>query len=111
LVESELFGYEPGAFTGGVKQGKKGKCELADGGTLFLDEISELMPSAQVKLLRFLEEREFYRVGGTKKIKVDTASLQQPTNHWHNASNAESFVKISTIGLMLQNCDTAAPGA
>ncbi len=71
LVESELFGYEQGTFTGGLREGKKGKCEMADGGTLFLDEISELAPPAQVKLLRFLEEKEFYRVGGTEKIKVD----------------------------------------
>lgn len=71
LVESELFGYEKGTFTGGLQTGKKGKCEMADGGTLFLDEVSELALSAQVKLLRFLEEKEFYRVGGTEKIKVN----------------------------------------
>jgi DNA-binding NtrC family response regulator len=71
LVESELFGYEEGTFTGGLRAGKKGKCELADGGTLFLDEISELLPSSQVKLLRFLEEKEFYKVGGIEKMKVD----------------------------------------
>ncbi|MBP7764250.1 MAG: sigma-54 dependent transcriptional regulator [Deltaproteobacteria bacterium] len=71
LVESELFGYEKGAFTGSLPQGKKGKCEIADQGTLFLDEISELALSAQVKLLRFLEEREFYPVGATEKKKVD----------------------------------------
>lgn len=71
LVESELFGYEKGAFTGSLPQGKKGKCEIADQGTLFLDEISELALPAQVKLLRFLEEREFYPVGATEKKKVD----------------------------------------
>jgi DNA-binding NtrC family response regulator len=71
LVESELFGYEKGAFTGSLPQGKKGKCEMADSGTLFLDEITELAFPAQVKLLRFLEEREFYPVGGTEKKKVD----------------------------------------
>jgi two-component system response regulator AtoC len=71
LVESELFGYDKGTFTGGLQTGKKGKCELADGGTLFLDEVSELALSAQVKLLRFLEEKEFYRVGGTEKIRVN----------------------------------------
>ncbi|MGA2026117.1 MAG: sigma-54 dependent transcriptional regulator [Syntrophobacteraceae bacterium] len=71
LVESELFGYEKGTFTGGLQEGKKGKFELADGGTLFLDEIEELAPSAQVKLLRVLEEREFYPVGGTEKRKID----------------------------------------
>lgn len=71
LVESELFGYEKGAFTGSHPQGQKGKCEIADQGTLFLDEISELALPAQVKLLRFLEEKEFYPVGGTEKKKVD----------------------------------------
>ncbi len=71
LLESELFGYAKGAFTGGLQEGKKGKIEMAEGGTLLLDEISELQTSAQVKLLRFLEEREFYPVGGTEKKKVD----------------------------------------
>jgi two-component system response regulator AtoC len=71
LVESELFGYEKGTFTGGLTEGKKGKLEMADGGTLLLDEISELLPASQVKLLRFLEEKEFFPVGGTQKKKVD----------------------------------------
>ncbi len=71
LLESELFGYGKGAFTGGLQDGKKGKIEMADSGTLLLDEISELQPSAQVKLLRFLEEREFYPVGSTQKKMVD----------------------------------------
>ncbi|MCL1981404.1 MAG: sigma-54 dependent transcriptional regulator, partial [Proteobacteria bacterium] len=71
LLESELFGYEKGAFTGGLQEGKKGKIEMANNGTLLLDEVSELHPAAQVNLLRFLEEREFYPVGGTRKKKVD----------------------------------------
>ena len=71
LVESELFGYERGTFTGGLQEGKKGKLEMAEGGTLLLDEISELLPASQVKLLRFLEEKEFFPVGGTQKRKVD----------------------------------------
>lgn len=70
LLESELFGHEKGSFTGAVFQ-KIGRFELADGGTLFLDEIGEISPAIQVKLLRFLQEREFERVGGTKTIKVD----------------------------------------
>ncbi len=66
LVESELFGYESGAFTGAARQGKIGKFEMAEGGTLFFDEIGELDLAAQVKLLRFLETREFERIGSTK---------------------------------------------
>lgn len=71
LFESELFGYEAGAFTGASNQGKKGKLELANEGTLFLDEIGELPLEMQVKLLRALQEQEFYRLGGMDKIKVD----------------------------------------
>jgi DNA-binding NtrC family response regulator len=70
LLESELFGYEKGAFTG-AHGSKKGLVEQADGGTLFLDEISELLPRLQVKLLRVLQERELQRVGGDRAIKVD----------------------------------------
>jgi len=69
LFESELFGHEKGAFTGATK--KIGRCELADRGTLFLDEIGELPSAVQVKLLRFLQEHEFIRVGGTQHVKVD----------------------------------------
>ncbi|MEW6602142.1 MAG: sigma-54 dependent transcriptional regulator [Nitrospirota bacterium] len=70
VLESELFGHEKGAFTGALYM-KKGRFELADGGTLFLDEIGDLPQATQVKLLRFLQESEFERVGGTKTIKVD----------------------------------------
>jgi Nif-specific regulatory protein len=70
LIESELFGYEKGAFTGAQSR-KKGRFELADGGTLFLDEIGDLDLSTQVKLLRVLQEREFERLGGTETIKVN----------------------------------------
>jgi DNA-binding NtrC family response regulator len=91
LLESELFGYEKGTFTGGLLNGKKGKCEMADSGTLFLDEISELLPSAQVKLLRFLEEREFYRVGGTEKIKVDVRVLAATNQSLEEAINRKTF--------------------
>ncbi len=70
LLESELFGHERGAFTGAVAR-RDGRFQLADGGTLFLDEIGEISPSVQVKLLRFLQEREFERVGGSQTIQVD----------------------------------------
>jgi len=70
LLESELFGHERGAFTGAVGR-RDGRFFLADGGTLFLDEIGEISPSLQVKLLRFLQEHEFERVGGDQTIRVD----------------------------------------
>jgi len=72
LIESELFGYDRGAFTGARVEGKPGHFELAEGGTLFLDEIGDLPLNVQVKLLRFLEENEMIRVGGTVPKKVDT---------------------------------------
>ncbi|MBI3725830.1 sigma-54-dependent Fis family transcriptional regulator [bacterium] len=74
VLESELFGHEKGSFTGATAA-KKGKFELADRGTLFLDEIGEIPPSTQVKLLRFLQEKEIERVGGTKTIKLDVRVL------------------------------------
>ena len=70
LLESELFGHERGAFTGAVAR-RDGRFQQADGGTLFLDEIADISPSTQIKLLRFLQEREFERVGGNQTIKVD----------------------------------------
>jgi two-component system, NtrC family, response regulator AtoC len=70
LLESELFGHEKGSFTGAMAR-KDGRFSLADGGTLFLDEIGEISPALQVKLLRFLQEHEFERVGGTQTIHVD----------------------------------------
>jgi DNA-binding NtrC family response regulator len=70
LLASELFGHEKGAFTGAIKT-KQGLVEIADTGTLFLDEIAEMAPNLQAKLLKVIEEGEFYRVGGTRPVKVD----------------------------------------
>ncbi|MBM4340940.1 MAG: sigma-54-dependent Fis family transcriptional regulator [Deltaproteobacteria bacterium] len=71
LFESELFGYDKGAFTGALEKGKIGKVESAEKGTLFLDEVGELPPPAQVKVLRVLEEKEYFKVGGVEKKKAD----------------------------------------
>jgi TyrR family helix-turn-helix protein len=71
LLESELFGYEQGAFTGAKEKGKPGFFQLANGGTIFLDEIGDLPFNLQVKLLRVLQNREITRVGGTKSIPID----------------------------------------
>jgi DNA-binding NtrC family response regulator len=70
LLESELFGHEKGSFTGAAER-RLGRFELADGGTIFLDEVGEMPPATQVKLLRVLEDKTFFRVGGTQAIKVD----------------------------------------
>ena len=70
-MESELFGYEEGAFTGALKGGKKGKFELANRGTIFFDEIGEMPLAMQTKLLTFLQEREFERIGGSDLIYSD----------------------------------------
>jgi TyrR family helix-turn-helix protein len=81
LLESELFGYDSGAFTGAKKGGKPGLIELAEGGSLFLDEIAEMSPYLQAKLLRFLQDYTYRRVGGTKEltanIRIISASHQQ----------------------------------
>ncbi len=90
LLESTLFGHEKGAFTGAVSQ-KKGKFELADGGTVFLDEIAELAPELQAKLLRFLQEREFERVGGTRTIKVNVRVLAATNKNLKKAIERGKF--------------------
>ena len=90
LVESELFGYERGAFTGAQAR-RKGRFELADGGTLFLDEIGELSPSTQAKLLRVIQEREFERLGGTATIPVDVRLITATNKNLESALGAGSF--------------------
>jgi hypothetical protein len=71
LAESELFGYAAGAFTGALRGGKPGLLELADGGTVFLDEIGEMSPYLQAKLLRFLNDGSFRRVGGDREVRMN----------------------------------------
>lgn len=91
LFESEFFGYEKGAFTGAHRDGRPGKVEMAHGGTLFLDEIGMLPLDMQVKLLRVLQEREVYRIGGNKPIKVNIR-IVAATN-----SDLEDMVKQGTF--------------
>ncbi len=90
LLESELFGHEKGAFTG-AHQLKKGKLELAQGGTVFLDEIGDLALELQTKLLRFLQEREFERVGGTAPIVVDLRIIAATSRDLEAATKAGVF--------------------
>lgn len=93
LIESELFGYEGGAFTGAAKGGKIGKIELANNGTLFLDEIGELPLLIQVKLLEFLQDKEICKIGGTKKIKINTRVLTATNRNLQNMVNEGLFRK------------------
>jgi DNA-binding NtrC family response regulator len=90
LLESELFGHERGAFTG-AHQTKKGKLEFADGGTLFLDEVGDISAELQTKLLRFLQEREFERVGGTQPIRVDIKIIAATNKNLEAAVEQGSF--------------------
>jgi len=90
VLESELFGHEKGAFTGALYM-KKGRFELADGGTLFLDEIGDLPPSIQIKLLRFLQESEFERVGGTRTLKVDVRIISATNKNLEQLVKEEKF--------------------
>ena len=90
LIESELFGYEKGAFTGAAAR-KKGRFELAEGGTLFLDEIGDINLSTQVKLLRVLQEREFERLGGTAPVKANVRMIAATNADLEKAIAAGTF--------------------
>ncbi len=91
LIESELFGYEKGAFSGAGKNGKNGLVEEAANGTLFLDEVGDLSAEAQAKLLRFLESGEFFRVGGTSKHQVQTRVISATNKDLLTMSQAGDF--------------------
>ncbi len=93
LIESELFGYEPGAFSGASKQGKKGLIEEADAGTLFFDEVADLSLAGQAKLLRFLESGEFYKIGGTRKYHVRTRVVSATNKKIEELVKKEKFRK------------------
>ncbi len=90
LIESELFGHERGAFTHAIER-RLGQFEVADGGTLFLDEIGELSLAVQVKLLRFLQEQEFYRVGRSKPIRVNVRVITATNKNLEEMVKAKSF--------------------
>ncbi|HWJ21616.1 MAG TPA: sigma-54 dependent transcriptional regulator [Gemmatimonadaceae bacterium] len=105
LLESELFGHEKGAFTGALAR-KSGLFELAEGGTLFMDEIGELDPKLQGKLLRALESRSFFRVGGTQKVEVDVRIVAATNKDLERAVEAGEFrsdlyYRINTISVTL----------
>ena len=91
LFESELFGYEPGAFTGGNPKGQKGKLELSETGSIFLDEITEMPVEHQAKLLRIIQERNYYKIGGLKRMTT-TSRFICATNQ-----NVESKIKDGTF--------------
>lgn len=91
LLESEFFGYEPGSFTGALKEGKPGLFELAQGGTLFLDEVGEIPLDLQVKILRVLQDREITKVGGKKGIKLDVRIVAATNRDLHKMVEEKSF--------------------
>lgn len=91
LLESELFGYEEGAFTGAKKGGKPGLFELAHGGTIFLDEISQISPGVQSRLLRVLQEREVLRIGGEYILNVDTRVIAATNSNLYDLVQKGSF--------------------
>jgi DNA-binding NtrC family response regulator len=91
VLESELFGHEKGAFTG-AQYSRKGKFEMADGGTIFLDEIGDISPKTQIDLLRVLEEKKFFRVGGNREIRVDFRTIAA-TNKDLNAAMEQGIFR------------------
>lgn len=107
LIESELFGYEDGAFTGAIKGGRKGLFELADGGTIFLDEIGEVSLNFQARLLRVLQENEIRRVGGNKNIPIDVRVICATNRNLEeeckkNKFRKDLYYRINVLELKLQ---------
>ncbi|MBI5845401.1 MAG: sigma-54-dependent Fis family transcriptional regulator [Deltaproteobacteria bacterium] len=105
LLESELFGYEKGAFTGAVKR-KPGRFELADGGTVFLDEIAEIAPEAQAKLLRVIQTRKFERLGGSDSVEVNIRILAATNRNLiesvkNGAFREDLFFRLNVIPVLM----------
>ena len=100
LVESELFGHEKGSFTGAVDK-RIGRFEQANGGTLFLDEIGDMPLDSQTRLLRVLSNKEFYRVGGDKPIKVDVRIIAATHQNLNNLVSQKNFRAVSYTHLTL----------
>jgi len=107
LLESELFGHERGAFTGAVAR-RDGRFTVADGGTLFLDEIGEISPSVQVKLLRFLQEHQFERVGGDQTLEVDVRVIAATNRNLAAEVEAGRFREDLYYRLNVVNIDMPA---
>ncbi|NLN15685.1 MAG: sigma 54-interacting transcriptional regulator [Tissierellia bacterium] len=91
LLESELFGYEAGSFTGGRKEGKKGLFEIGQGGTIFLDEIGDMPPHLQTKLLRVLQEKKIRKIGGHKEIPIDVRIISATNQNIEELINEGKF--------------------
>ena len=109
LLESELFGYESGAFTGAKKEGKAGLFELAHKGTLFLDEIGEISKSVQTRLLRVLQEKEIMRVGGNKIIPIDVRVLSATNQNLKERSREGNFREDLYYRLNVLQLKVSAP--
>ena len=106
LLESELFGYEAGAFTGAKKGGKPGKFELAHKGTIFLDEIGDMPIDLQAKILKVIQERSFFRIGGTEEINVDIRIISATNQNLEklvqeNKFREDLFFRINVIPIFL----------
>jgi Nif-specific regulatory protein len=105
LLESELFGFERGAFTG-AQQAKAGQIELAEGGVLFLDEVTEMTPAAQAKFLRVLQEREFLRLGGTRPVRVNVRLIAATNRNLddavaHGAFRADLYYRLNVFDICI----------
>jgi transcriptional regulator with GAF, ATPase, and Fis domain len=113
LIASELFGHEKGAYTGATHQ-RLGRFELANGGTIFLDEVGELPAETQVALLRVLQEREFERVGGTRRIRADVRVIAATNRDLRaairtGAFRSDLFYRLPLLSKLAENWSPTSP--